>query len=158
MKFYISGPMTGLPEYNYPAFFAMEKKLQAIGHWQIVNPARLPHQPTWRKYMVQDILYLLDCTHVIMLCGWQNSKGAKLEHHIAKELGITILYEESALCPLSMSLLIRSWITSMRAAFKRITSWASRRWRNSPQLTVTLHVTPMKPWRYYQICTTKLPL
>ncbi len=38
---YISGPMTGYPEYNYPAFMAAEKKLRSLGHGYIINPINL---------------------------------------------------------------------------------------------------------------------
>lgn len=39
MKVYISGPMTGLPEFNYPAFFAAAEALEARGY-ETINPAR----------------------------------------------------------------------------------------------------------------------
>ncbi len=33
VKVYIAGPMTGLPMFNRPAFFAAEAYLQAQGQW-----------------------------------------------------------------------------------------------------------------------------
>lgn len=38
MRVYVSGPMTGRPGYNYPAFDAAEGRLVAQGHF-VVNPA-----------------------------------------------------------------------------------------------------------------------
>ena len=35
---YIAGPMTGFPEFNFPAFFAAQAELEAKG-WQVFNPA-----------------------------------------------------------------------------------------------------------------------
>ena len=39
MIVYIAGPMTGLPDLNYPAFNAAEEALTAAGH-AVLNPAR----------------------------------------------------------------------------------------------------------------------
>ena len=44
MRIYIAGPMTGLPDSNYPAFHAAEARLQALGH-EPHNPARNPGRP-----------------------------------------------------------------------------------------------------------------
>lgn len=40
-KVYIAGPMTGLPEFNYPTFFAAEEYLRSHGA-KVMNPAVLP--------------------------------------------------------------------------------------------------------------------
>jgi len=37
-RIYLSGPMTGLPELNFPAFAAMTASLRAGGH-TVTNPA-----------------------------------------------------------------------------------------------------------------------
>lgn len=39
-RIYLSGPMTGLPELNFPAFAAMTANLRADGH-TVTNPAEL---------------------------------------------------------------------------------------------------------------------
>ncbi|MGB1270435.1 MAG: DUF4406 domain-containing protein [Endozoicomonas sp.] len=94
-KIYISGPMTGLPEHNYPAFFEAEKLLKKAGFQEIVNPARLGEQASWEEYMKRDIQLLCQCDGVAFLDGWGDSKGARLEVQIANALGITVTSLES---------------------------------------------------------------
>jgi hypothetical protein len=40
-KIYLSGPMTGLPDLNFPAFHAEAARLRALGY-DVINPAELP--------------------------------------------------------------------------------------------------------------------
>ena len=51
-RVYIAGPMTGLPDFNYPAFNAAAAKLRALG-LEVLNPAENPPPPcgTWTGYM-----------------------------------------------------------------------------------------------------------
>lgn len=88
MKLYISGPMTGLPGFNKPAFFAAEDALRAAG-FDVVNPARngLPDSAEWHEHMRADIKMLMDCDGVALLPGWERSSGARLEEHIGLRLG-----------------------------------------------------------------------
>ena len=91
-KVYISGPITGMPEENKPAFAAEAARLLALGY-QVENPADvvLPDGATWADFMRADIPRLLACTHIRMLDGWTMSRGARLEHHIAISLGLEVL-------------------------------------------------------------------
>lgn len=91
MKIYISGPMTGLPDLNRPAFNAKAAELRALGH-EVVNPAELPEIPggTWVEYMEVDIKLLVDCDAIYMLTGWRESKGACIEHDLAQGLGMEV--------------------------------------------------------------------
>ncbi|WP_282366529.1 DUF4406 domain-containing protein [Pseudomonas sp. PS02290] len=87
---YLSGPMTGLPDLNFPAFHAMAKRLRAVGH-AVVNPAELDH-PTkeWSECLRRDIVALVACHSVATLAGWEHSKGARLEVLIADRLGMEV--------------------------------------------------------------------
>lgn len=92
---YIAGPMSNCPEYNYPAFEAMAKRLRGAG-WQIVSPHELhPADPSkphdW--YMRRDLQALVHCGRIVMLDGWERSKGARIEHFNAVELGMKIFYQ-----------------------------------------------------------------
>jgi hypothetical protein len=80
--------MTGYPELNYPAFASAAERLRAKG-FEVVSPAELnPITTGYREAMLNDIKALIECDHICMLQGWQASKGATLEHHIASVLGI----------------------------------------------------------------------
>lgn len=90
---YIAGPMTGYPELNFPRFHAEAARYRALG-WHIVNPAEINADPTakWLNCMREDLKQLVDCDSILMLPGWEKSRGATLEHHVATALGMTIFY------------------------------------------------------------------
>lgn len=48
MIVYIAGPMTGLPDLNYPAFNAAEEALTAAGHASSTQPATAPSSAATR--------------------------------------------------------------------------------------------------------------
>lgn len=87
MKIYLAGPMTGLPELNFPAFHALAAKLRARGI-HVVNPAEInpDHSMPWAECMRRDIAQLCTCNAIALLPGWKTSKGATLENHIAERL------------------------------------------------------------------------
>jgi broad-specificity NMP kinase len=87
--------MTGFPELNYLAFASAAERLRKLG-FEVVSPAELnPITETYYNAMKKDVLALVDCDHILMLDGWEKSKGATLEHHIASVLGIAILELEA---------------------------------------------------------------
>lgn len=88
-KVYIAGPMTGYDELNYPLFAATATRLRAMG-FEVISPAEInPITTPYKEAMINDILALVHCDHILMLDGWEKSKGASLENHIAKVLGIS---------------------------------------------------------------------
>jgi hypothetical protein len=74
MKVYIAGPMTNLPDLNFPAFHAMAARLRAAGH-EVKNPAEINPDPTakWHDCMRADIRELVTCDAIAMLPGWKES-------------------------------------------------------------------------------------
>jgi len=97
MKIYLSGPMSGLPDLNFPAFNAAARTLRIIGY-TVVNPAEFETDVTglegrarWVKFLKADIKELMDCDGIVMLPGWENSEGAQLEHITASALDIPVL-------------------------------------------------------------------
>lgn len=88
MLIYVSGPMRGLPEYNYPAFHDAAAVLRGRGH-QVLNPAETAGGATdlpYTTYLRIDVGYVQAADAVAVLPGWQDSKGALLEVHIAHAL------------------------------------------------------------------------
>lgn len=92
-KIYIAGPMTGLPGLNFPAFHGEAVWLRAMGN-EVINPAEINLDPTtrWEDFMRADIAQLVTCDRIHLLEGWEKSRGATLEHHIAQSLGMEITF------------------------------------------------------------------
>ena len=88
---YVSGPMTGLPEHNFPAFHRAECLLSESGY-RVENPAHkgILTGWTWADYLRHDLRRMLDCDGVAALPGHRMSRGARLELHVARELGMPI--------------------------------------------------------------------
>lgn len=91
---YIAGPMTGIEDYNRPAFFDAEGKLRDQG-FLVINPAIIrKHRDTlkgdqiWQYYMREALKLLLSAKEIALLPGWQDSRGAKLEALTAQHLGM----------------------------------------------------------------------
>ena len=91
VRIYIAGPMTGLPDFNYPAFDACAVSLRAQG-FLVENPADNPEPPcgTWLGYMRMALRQLALCDGVAMLPGWGHSRGAVIEHQLGKNLGLAV--------------------------------------------------------------------
>tara|TARA_R110002020_G_scaffold1459_5_gene6580 strand:+ start:256 stop:606 length:351 start_codon:yes stop_codon:yes gene_type:complete len=62
--------------------------------FRIVNPTDLDEQESWVDYMKIHIPAMIGCEAVVMLTGWETSRGAALERMIAHELKMPIYYEE----------------------------------------------------------------
>jgi hypothetical protein len=82
--------MTGLPEYNYPAFHAAAEELRYRG-FEVVNPAENPPPnaaPTWDDWMAVSLVQVRAAGLLALLPGWELSRGACAEAALAGELGI----------------------------------------------------------------------
>ena len=88
---YISGPMSGLPELNYPAFNAAAAELRALG-FHVENPAEITEPPckSWEGYMRLALAQLVRCDLNVRLPGWLCSRGARIESGVSKMLGIEV--------------------------------------------------------------------
>jgi len=75
---YLSGPMTGLPDENRPAFNEAARRLREKG-FEVVNPAELPAGWSWERYMQRAMEDLVPCEAVALLPGSWKSKGARME-------------------------------------------------------------------------------
>lgn len=94
---YVSGPMTGHKDLNFPAFNAAAQKLRDKG-CQVINPADHGEVPgaTWADYLRHDLAQLVQCEAIHLLPGWSKSRGAMLEHYVAAALGLRVEYAGGA--------------------------------------------------------------
>lgn len=91
--YYISGPMAGYPENNFPAFEFAETSLIEAGI-SVSSPHKVIHHglsgkpEEWSEYLRGDLVEMLsECRGIILLNGWAQSKGAALELQVALALG-----------------------------------------------------------------------
>lgn len=100
---YLAGPMTGYPDYNFPAFEEARKQLRRLGA-EVHCPAELGQVEgwEWEQYMRRGLITMLtNCRAVVVLPGWEQSRGAKMEVGIAAKLRMTVLSLHEAIEELS---------------------------------------------------------
>lgn len=90
-RLYLSGPMTGYPNHNFEAFNKAAALLTSFG-FRVENPASkgVIEGWNWAAYLKYDLDILIWCDGVATLPGWQESKGAVLEVHVAQQLDISV--------------------------------------------------------------------
>lgn len=115
-RIYLAGPMSGIPEFNFPAFNAAAAKLREGGH-HVFNPAERDierhngvdiskgnstgsqeeaakqHGFSLREALADDTAWICkEANTIAMLPGWENSKGARAEWHLSLALGHEVIY------------------------------------------------------------------
>jgi len=91
-RLYLAGPMSGFAEHNFPLFNRVAGLLRDAGH-TVFNPAENDDGGVRQSrsfYMQLDIPALLASEAVVLLPGWQRSRGASLEVWLALDLGMPI--------------------------------------------------------------------
>lgn len=110
---YLSGPMSGIAWFNYPAFDRAAERLRTDG-WNVHNPvdkdlltygmdisnptgsveqAQRDHGFDRRRALVADLTFVAgEADAIAMLPGWEHSTGARAEHAAAVAVGIEIIY------------------------------------------------------------------
>jgi hypothetical protein len=108
MNVYVAGPMTGIPYFNFEAFYEAARRVGCAGHCAI-NPAEMCNaagfneegyetgDPTQaridgfdiRAAARRDLLALTECDAIYLLPGWQDSAGARAEKAVADWLGLS---------------------------------------------------------------------
>lgn len=90
IKVFISGPMSGYPEENRPAFFAEAGRQHSLGR-AVLNPATLPLGLTQAEYMSLTMPMVIIADEVVLLPGWWHSPGSMAEKALAEKLGKRIV-------------------------------------------------------------------
>lgn len=109
-KVYVAGPMRGIEDFNFPAFDAAAYELRKAGGYFVFNPAerdREVHGPDvnksptgdfadtpefdLRSALADDLNWICrNADIVVVLPGWENSKGARAEVATAETLGLEV--------------------------------------------------------------------
>jgi len=96
---YLSGPMRGFEQWNFPAFDRNAKFLRDQG-WNIISPAEVDRSlgfdetdpnavftdADFQRAIRRDYAALLECDSIIFMPGWEKSTGAILESNFANVL------------------------------------------------------------------------
>jgi len=99
MRTYLSGPISlggtlSVAEVtrNIRRFRVVREAIEARGE-EVVDPTQLSPgsaNPTWLDWMRVDLKALLDCDRILLLPGWDQSKGALIERRLAEDLGLQV--------------------------------------------------------------------
>lgn len=131
MKGYIAGPMSGIRQFNFPAFDAAAEKLRAVG-FEVVSPAELDdpeHRAlalasetgdpaeidakvgvTWGDFLARDVKLIADSgvQAIFVLPGWETSRGAMLETFVGVLAKLPIIAADT-LWLISPEALLSAW-------------------------------------------------
>jgi len=103
--YYLTGRMTGIPQFNFPAFTAAAAALRSKG-FELIVPSEQDSPElqaycrasldgewpvggsvggeTWGDVLARDVKIVADkCRGLILLPGWEKSRGARLECFVA---------------------------------------------------------------------------
>lgn len=92
---YICGPITGVPNLNAEAFRDVETKLRELGYMPVV-----PHDlfedvddksMEYDNYIEGCVSALALCPIIILLQGWENSRGCNIEVNIGRIMSKKII-------------------------------------------------------------------
>lgn len=90
-RVYLSGPITNTK--NYKGLFMFAEELAALGDAeQIYNPAaQIPASSSWEQAMHRCLSEITNYDTVVLLPGWNASRGARLESDVALACGIHVV-------------------------------------------------------------------
>ena len=97
-RIYLSGKITGLDKEVYTKQFERAETFYKTSGFEVINPVTIGEEilknnpkATWNDFMKEDLKALRTCTHIVLLEGWEESKGAKMEKTEAEKLGLEIM-------------------------------------------------------------------
>lgn len=89
---FISGPMTGIEDFNRPKFNRVAAEL-ASAVAIVLNPAVLPDGLNHEQYLALSLQMLKSADVIYQLEGWSGSEGAMMEAVEARLLGLPFFSE-----------------------------------------------------------------
>lgn len=93
---YLSGPMTGLPDYNRAAFNLREEAFKAKGYC-VLNPARISEKAgpahAYEWYLKRALQMMLQADAVYVFGDVSRSRGVDAELRLARELNMPVVFE-----------------------------------------------------------------
>ena len=103
MKIFISGPMTGYENFNFDKFDKIAEKLRRAGV-DVVNPADICRKYKKEKVLADESVFDAmiaeqqeaekTCAGILLLDGWEASKGVRLELKTALDGGADVFLEK----------------------------------------------------------------
>jgi hypothetical protein len=124
--------MTGIPQFNFPAFDAAAQDLRDSGY-EVVSPAEMDdpetralalaspdgapgsgsHQGhTWGDFLSRDVKLIADggIEAIFVLPGWERSRGARLETFVGSTMvGLHVYNAEKPHLIVGLRELVRAW-------------------------------------------------
>lgn len=116
MRVYLAGPMSGIPEFNFPEFARYAQMIRGWG-LEVFSPAERDIERhgvdisignergdasvgiaaevglNIRQCLADDTAWICQhATHIALMPGWENSKGARAEHALAAAIGLGFIY------------------------------------------------------------------
>jgi len=100
-KCYISGKITGLTNevaienFREASLHARFLGYEPVNPMNIVSDVEEPknEKDKWSWCMKADLKEMMDCDAILMQDNWEDSKGAIIEHNLARDLGFIIMYK-----------------------------------------------------------------
>ncbi len=115
--YYLAGPMSGYPEYNFPAFekaadVLRKRRVNGYAIYDVLSPVDITRalwkerynrefnpmkdkaewgDPIVAEMLKRDLAAVFEADGIVLLPGWEQSKGANIELAVAKQVGKMIL-------------------------------------------------------------------
>jgi hypothetical protein len=106
---YLSGPMKGYPESNYPLFNTVAALLRKAG-FEVYNPAEFEHDEAvfpLRKAFAEYSKFICEKADIIVLLpAWDKSLGVSAELALAKNCGLRVVELKDAILGIDSLLVV----------------------------------------------------
>jgi nucleoside 2-deoxyribosyltransferase len=89
---YLSGPISGIPDYR-ERFAQAARYIEHLGSFEVINPAATIERPEWdwSDWMLYDLALMTKADVLVTLPGSERSPGATVERAFALGLGIPVV-------------------------------------------------------------------